>query len=413
MDDRTRQPDPGTGTTRTGGTGRAVVHGLLALVVLGAGVAGGWYFLLNQETVGQRTPPERSARLVQTTPARVAPAVVSVTAWGEVRPSRQLALRPRVAGRVASLADGLEPGAFVPAGTELLRIDPAPFEIDLRRARTALTRARADLNLEQGQQAVARREFELLGQPAAEAERALMLREPQLASARAAVAAAEADVADAERALGYTTLTAPFDALVRDTDVAVGAEVNTGTTVAQLVGVDTWWIELAVPVTALQWVNFPGENRSGSTVELDYEGVWPADARRTGRVVRLLGDLEENGRLARVLVAVDDPLARGVDTPGPRLLVGSFLRASVRGRTLPGAVALEPGWLRPDDTVWVMDAADRLSIRSVTVAYRDATRVLVTDGLAEGDRIVTSPLALPTEGMPLRDAAAADDADDA
>ncbi len=401
MDDRTRHPLRPPVAARS--PRRALAHGLLAVAVLAGGLWAGWGLLTSEPEVGRRPPAERSARLVQTVPARVADHPVPVTAWGELRPSRELQLTPRVGGRVVAVHPDLEPGAVVAAGTELLRLDPEPFQVDLRRARTALTRAQADRQLEQGQQTVARREYQLLEGEVGEAERALILRRPQLATAQAAVDAAEADVADARRALAQTRLRAPFDALVGSVEVAPGAELSAGTGVARLIGVDTWWLELAVPVGALQWIRFPGDpGGEASAVELAYPGVWPQEARRSGRLLRLLGELETDGRLARVLVAVDDPLARGAAVDGPRLLAGSFLRARIQGRVLEDAVALEPGWLRPEDTVWVMDADGRLAIRPVTVAHRGADRVLLSAGLADGERIVTSPLALPAEGMPLR-----------
>jgi hypothetical protein len=55
--------------------------------------------------------------------------------------------------------------------------------------------------------------------------------------------------------------------------------------------------------------------------------------------------------------------------------------------------------------VWVLEDGV-LAIREVTVAWRREHSVLVSDGLAEGDLLVTSALAAPVAGMPLRDVAA-------
>lgn len=393
---------------------RAATHALLGLAVLVIGAVVAWLMFNTTEEVGQREAHERAPRLVRVEVAQPDRHQVTVTAWGETRPARTLTLRPRVAGRVAEVSPALEAGSVVARDDTLLQLDRTDYRVALDRARSALTRAEADLRLERGQQAVARREFELLDQQVSDAERALILREPQLATARADVEAAEADVADARLALERTGVTAPFDALVRSESVAVGAEVTTGTDLAELVGIDRWWVELAVPVNALEWLRFPGPDREGSTVQLRYQGVWPQDVHREGRVVRLLGDLEEEGRLARVLVAVDDPLARTDGNDRPRLLLGSFIQAAIAGRTLERAVAVDPDWLRSGNTVWLMDADDRLVMREVAVAYRDAQRALVTSGIEAGDRIVTTQITTPAEGMPLRveeNAAGGDDTD--
>ncbi len=410
--DGTSEPTPNG--TEPSTRPRAATHVLLGLAVLAIGAVVAWLTFSTTEGVGQREAPERSPRLVRVETAQPGRHQVTVTAWGETRPARTLTLRPRVAGRVSEVSPALEAGSVVTAGDTLLQLDRTDHRLALDRARTALTQAEADLELEKGQQAIARREYELLDQQVSDAERALILRKPQLATARADVEAAETDVTDARLALERTAVTGPFDALVRSDSVSVGAEVTTGTDLAELVGIDRWWVELAVPVNALEWLRFPGPDSEGSTVRLRHQGIWPQGVHREGRIVRLLGELEEEGRLARVLVAVDDPLARAQDSDQPRLLLGSFMQGAIEGRTLDAAVALDPDWLRSGSTVWLMGDDDRLVMRDVEVAYRDAERALVTDGLETGDRIVTTQLTTPAEGMPLRvedEATGGDDTD--
>lgn len=392
---------------------RAAFQALAALLVLAGGLTVAWLLLSGGEDVGRRAPPERAARLVEVVPAAPGRHAVTVTAWGEVMPAQRLTLRPRVAGRVVSQGEGFEPGAVVPESAPLLRLDAADYRLAVEQAQSALTRAEADLALEQGRQAVARREYQLLGEDVGEAERRLILRQPQLQTAQAAVAAAEADLADARLNLARTTIEAPFDALVLAREVALGTEVTASTALGELVGIDTWWVELQVPAGALRWLRFQDRDRPGSTVTLSYQGVWPEGVTRRGRVLRLRGDLAAQGRLARVLVAVDDPLARdGGADDRPKLLLGAFMRAEVEGEVLENAVALEPQWLHSDDTVWIMNEAGELEMRPVDVAYRDTRRVLVTGGIGAGDRIVTTQLSTPVAGMPLRAAGNARGADD-
>ncbi|WP_165855519.1 efflux RND transporter periplasmic adaptor subunit [Marinobacter sp. JSM 1782161] len=395
--------DQGQSSNRRMTPARGLFQAVLCLGVLVAGAGIAWLLLGTAEEAGRQPPAERSKRLVEIEVAERRSHQVTVTAWGQVQPSHALTLTPRVSGRVVSLADNFDAGSVLASGESLLQLDPRDYELALTRARSALTQARADLSLEQGQQAVAQREYELLGENVSDAERSLILRRPQLETAQAAVAAAEADLAEARLNLERTGITAPFEAMVLSRAVAEGAEVSTGTTLAELVGVDTWWLELTVPVNALKWVRFPGSDSKGSTVQLRYEGVWPTDVSREGRVVRLLGQLEEGGRMAQVRVAVQDPLARGSGQANqPRLLLGAYVRGEIQGAAVPDAVALQPEWVHSGNIVWLMDDNDELAMRQVTIAYRDGERVLVTDGIEDGDRIVTSQISVVTEGMPLR-----------
>jgi multidrug efflux pump subunit AcrA (membrane-fusion protein) len=64
-------------------------------------------------------------------------------------------------------------------------------------------------------------------------------------------------------------------------------------------------------------------------------------------------------------------------------------------------IPLPREYLHERDTVWVF-ADGRLDIRPVNVVWRGRERVLVDDGLEDGERIVTSPLTNPVPGLRLK-----------
>lgn len=372
----------------------AVVVTVAALVVT---------YIMNTTSHVQRTKPARQSRLVEVVDISPGTTLLSLEAWGTVQAARQVSLQSQVSGEVLRADDDFEPGAHVKQGKLLLQIDPADYRLAVRQRRADLTKAQADLALEEGKQAVAEQEFALLSQEIghSEAQRRLMLREPQRDTARAAVAAAEAGLAAAELDLARTMVKAPFNALVMDRQVNTGTRVSGGANLATLVDTDTFWVELAVPAANLRWIDLPTDDEKGARVRLYQERGW-GDARyREGRVIRLRGDLDQKGRMARLLVAVSDPLAL-IDREQPSLLLGAFVRAEITGRQLQDVLALERGWLRDDNTLWVMDRDSKLAIRHLQLIYSGTHQVYVRDALEPGDRIVTSELAVAVEGMPLR-----------
>jgi len=173
---------------------------------------------------------------------------------------------------------------------------------------------------------------------------------------------------------------------------------------ATLVGTDAYWVEVSVPVDELKWIRFPrSAGEAGSPVRVRDEAAWGPDVYRVGRVIRLESALEEQGRMARVLVSVPDPL--GLADPSgktPPLLIGSYVRAEIEGTDLENVVALDRNHLRNGNEVWVMNGDGELEIRQVEIAYRGRQQVLVSDGLEAGERIVTTDLPAPVEGMRLR-----------
>jgi RND family efflux transporter MFP subunit len=330
--------------------------------------------------------------------------VTEIEAMGTVVPALEVVLQPQVSGEVLSISDELVPGGRFRKGDELLRIDPADYELAVRQRDSERAQAQSNVSIERGQQVIARREFELLGEPTGGDDSALMLRRPQLAAVQASLAMAEAALERARLDLARTRIRAPFNAIVQSREVNTGARVTPASTLATLVGTDRYWLELAVPVDQLRWLRIPGVTGStGSAVRIYNETAWGAERFRRGRVIRLAGDLEPESRMARVLVAVDDPLAlQAADAGAPVLLLNSYARAIIEGQTLNGVVSLDRALLRDQDRVWVLGEDGRLQIRRVTVAFRGLDSVLVSAGLGAGEQVVVTDLTVPVDGMPLR-----------
>jgi hypothetical protein len=175
--------------------------------------------------------------------------------------------------------------------------------------------------------------------------------------------------------------------------------------------VDTaaWWVEVTLPVDELRWLTVPRRHgEPGSTARIYDEAAWGADAHRTGQVVRRAPDLDPGGRLARLYVAVADPL--GLAAPAPTMSLDAWVRVELDGVVLERVVRLDRGLVREGKRVWVMTPERTLDVRDVTIAYADRDHVLITAGLAAGDLVIASDLPAPVPGMALRTADEADPA---
>ena len=344
----------------------------------------------------------RAARLVEVATVRQLTRAVEVEAMGTVKPARMVDLHPRVTGMVAEIGQNFRPGGTFRQGEMILRLEPDDLRLAVQRAEAAVATARASLDLERGQQAVARDELALIREPLGEEDKRWVLREPQLESAAATLRSAEAALEQAKLDLARAEVVAPFNAVVLDRLTDLGGQVAPNTTIATLAGTDAFWVELSVPGDDLRWVELPGpDGQGGSKVLLSDETTFPKDGKREGRVIGLAARLDENSRMARVLVEVPDPM--GLRTPGsPRLLLNSYVRARIVGPEVPEAKLIARAHLREGDTVWVMNAKDELEIRPVEIIYRGEEDVMIGAGLAGNERVVMTNLRTPVEGMALR-----------
>ncbi len=351
----------------------------------------------------RETAVRRSPMLVEVTPARKGDFRPQILSLGTVEAERDIRLSPRVGGEVVEVGPSFRPGHHVEKGDLLLRIDPADYEIALLQRRSELRQAKAELSLEKGRQEVARREVDLLREEASGLNRSLALREPQLETANARLDAARAAVRQAELNLERTHVRAPFAGQVLNRETDTGSQVQAGESLGRLIGSGEYWIFTTIPLRYARWIRTSvGEDGDeASRVRVRNRSAWPEGVFREGRVERVIGSVDEETRLVRVLVTVPDPLALQSGDGRPRLTLGSIVQCRMEGRKISSAIRLDRAYLRANDTVWVM-AGGQLDIREVKVAFTDRRHAYITGGLADGERIVTTDLATVRDGAELR-----------
>lgn len=366
------------------------------------GVSAGTIVWINrtEPTAEQISATRKSAALVETVTVTRGTYSPRLVVLGTVEPAQDITLSPRISGQVLEVSPQLVPGGMVRKGDLLLKIDPADFENAVSIRRSELEQAQASLEIEEGRQSLARKELALLEGTINDTNRALVLREPQIASIRAEVSAAEAAVERAQLDLERTSVFAPFDAQVLSRSVNVGSQVAPGDELAQLVGIDEYWIFAAVPIRSLRWVQFPkSDQQQGSKVRLRNPDSWPQGAERQGHVGFLIGTLDQQTRLARVLVIVRDPLGQLSDVPP--LILDTLIETEIEGRPIEDVIRLDRALVRDSDTVWVMNDG-QLEIRDVDIEFRDAKHAYIRAGLEHGEEVVVTTLATVAEGIGLR-----------
>ncbi len=385
---------------------RLALRALLPFAIVGAGFALTAALFASSGEAEQGTP-EVIRLPVEVIALNGGDANAVVMGTGAVVPSQQVVIVPEVGGRVEWVSDQLLPGGRLSQGDAFAGIDRSNYGVALAAETTRLQQAQLELELEKGRNEVAKREWELLGAGGQEqAEARLALRHPNLKIAELNVQAAEVARDKARLDLRRTALTAPFNALVVSEAVDVGQVVGPNSQVATLIGTDRFWVQASLPSDRISAFDVPGVPRPdgsvpelGAVVEVIQTLPDGRSSARKGQVISRSGQLDSQTRNATVMIAVDKPLDPG---PGEQpLYAGAFVDVRIEGRPVSGAFRLPRQALRNGDTVWVVNAEDKLERRAVQVAWSLPTEVMVTGGLQAGDRVVVSGLSAPVVGQPV------------
>ena len=372
---------------------------LLPILVLAVGVALAAAIIKARPRV-ERQPAAAPAPLVRVMEVRLGREYLNVLAQGTVEPRSEATLVAQVGGRIERASRRFAEGAFFRRGETLLWIEDADYRLALAQAEAAVAQARVGLEREQAESELAVREWAELGEGEASP---LTRREPQLAQARAALAAAEASLEQARLNLARTRVSAPYDGRVRAKLADVGQSVAPGSPLATVFSTDAAEIRVPVPRDELPFLDLDlGRGDFGNEGPVARLTGDAAGGRQSwqGRVVRADGGFDPRTRMLGLYVEVKDPFGRR-GGGGEVLPMGLFVEAEIQGRLADNVAVLPRSALRDGDRVLVA-ADDRLTYRAVEVVRILGDEVVIGKGLDSGELVCISNLETVVDGMRVR-----------
>jgi RND family efflux transporter MFP subunit len=321
---------------------------------------------------------------------------------GSVLPRTETVLVAEVAGKVISVSSNFVAGGFFRQGEVLLRIDPSDYDAALKRAEANLASRQAQYADQNARSEQALKDWQNLGRAGEPSD--LTLRKPQLAEALAGVKAAEADLLKAQRDLDRTSITAPYDGLVRSKQVDIGQYVAPGTALGVSFAIDIAEIRLPLAVEDLQFLNLPSaagdEPREPIPVYLSAEGSGLTGSWR-GEIVRTEGVVDQDSRVVYAVAQVTDPYAVLGKSQQAGLRMGTFVRAEIEGIWLNNVVRLPRIALYESESVLLANSENELEIRQVSIVRAEPQVVYVESGLEAGDRVVVTAIEAAIPGAKL------------
>jgi multidrug efflux pump subunit AcrA (membrane-fusion protein) len=329
---------------------------------------------------------------------------------GTLAAEEQVTLSLKVTGRLESLLVDL--GSHVRRGQVVARLMPNDFELRVSQAAAALQQARArlGLQLDAEDEVVDPARTAVVRQAAAVLEESRLTRERaetffkrgigSKASLDAAVAALEvaegryqdaleevrnrqavleqrrSELELAQQALDDSSLTAPFDGMVRERLATVGQYLAAGSPVVTIVRMHPLRLRLALPEREAALI------RTGLQVQVTVEGDPKVYA---GRVARVSPAIDEASRTLMIEAEVPNP--------NGELRPGSYANASVITASRDKAVLIPTAALvtfAGVNKVLVVEQG-RAVEKPVEVGRREGERVEILDGLEAGVDVIIEP----------------------
>jgi RND family efflux transporter MFP subunit len=327
---------------------------------------------------------------------------ISVKTQGEVRPKTEIDLIPQVSGRIVAISDSFAEGAEFGPGETLIKIDDTSYKLAVIRAQARVAEAKVAVARELANAKI--KEDHWLDNRTEGEPTAYALNIPQVLEVEAKLLAAEADLKEATLNVQRTEISAPFLGRVREKNIGIGQYVTAGAPLGRVFSTDT--VEIRLPLTDSQMaelnlpMGFMADAFNAPVVQFSAQvgnrvHFW------TGRIVRTHASVDSQTRLIYAIAEVEDPYGLGSDSGAP-IAVGMFVSAEIASVNSQEALVLPRLALRSANKVYVINDDNRLEIRTVEVISTSEETVLVSNGVAVGDKVVTSTIPAAVDGMEVR-----------
>lgn len=394
---------------------------IVGLLVLGAGSI---YFgaMLREEP--QRGAAEAQPLVVTGQRLEKTDVVEQIRGYGLAQPIRRASISAQVQGTIESIPGAFRVGRFVEKGKVLLELDQTEFVARRDAAEAAVAEVREQIQQNAAEQEsleeqldlteqdveVAEREFQraeelfregvasesardqaqtalqAVKQQLSETRRRLKVLQAQEQRLQASLRARQSDLAVAEENLDYTTPTAPFSGYIEERLVDEGDLVRPGRVMFVLI--DPAMLEMPIEVSASHALAL----RTGADVEVQTDENPPRTA--TGRVDRISPSVRTQNRTVTAYIILDNTKLPDAFNPG------TFLKASVSGRTFEGVYAV-PRSAIVDGYIFLDEDGTATRVEPDFFVYLDEL-ALTRDVLGEGNILITSGFENLYENAPVR-----------
>ncbi|MEZ8192543.1 efflux RND transporter periplasmic adaptor subunit [Vibrio sp. 1F279] len=395
-------------------------------------------------------PAGDRARLVETVSLEqqmIAPLAVG---FGKVVPKVEWKAIAEVTGQIVYRHPDLEKGQIIPAGTEVLKIDPLDYELklvqaeaDLKSSQTSLAKLNQEednlkqtLKIEKNRLVISNKELQrkqdlrkkgLTSQSDADLQQQSALSQQKLVLdidnqialmpdekrvAEAVIKVNVSKVKEAQRSLDKTTITLPRAMRIAQVDIEQNQVVNLQQEMFIAHGINVMEVEAQLSIHDMQTLasSFNQFPRDAAGIPNPYEAPikasiqlnsgnlnlsWPA------KVARISETVDENQATAGIILEIAQDYSQLQPDSATPLVNGMFVKAEIEG-------GVNLSWVVPEralhgDKVYLMDDNQRLQVINVEVLYRRDNQVIVSGELQAGDKLVLNDVLPAIEGMLLRE----------
>jgi len=312
---------------------------------------------------------------------------------GTITPLSRVKLLPQVSGKIIFVSPRMTAGGLITKGETLFLIDTMEYHLRVQSAKAFLQQQEMLLTTEEENQKIAVFEWQEFKKNNPDAEAGLLtLRQPQYRLAKANYNSALASLKLTKLNLERTRIKAPFAGVVKERNVDFGQLVGAGTLLATVLNRERLQIKIPVKREEIQWLTYQ-ENGKLQKMEVT---ILAGSRKFKGQLLRIGAELNPQSRMIDLIIE-----ATNDKNTHPQLLIGDFVEVELKSKEVENIYKLQRYMIDENSMIKTVKN-DMIIFKKVNVIKTLDEYILISEGLSDGDQVITSNLEIATPNMDVK-----------
>lgn len=357
-----------------------------------------WVINTTSPETQREKPTDKALINVEVQTLKLQEYAVKVESFGVVRPRVQSLLVSQAAGQITFVDESFREGGFFKKGDVLLTLDDRDNKALVKSAKASVLVAEQNLQEEQARGKQAATDWERLGN--GEKASNLVLREPQLAAAKAQLLSAQAQLDQAKLDLERTKIIAPYDGRILSRSVDLGQVVTSNMQLAEIYATDSVEVRLPIKNKDLPFIDLPENYRDAvknpDGTKVDFYSDLIGEQHWQGKIVRTESAIDSAAQQLYVVAQINDPYKATQENQYP-VKIGQYVTATIYGKKVAKALVIPNFSIYQGSYVYIVEGG-LLKRKNIELAWQNADKAIVKEGLSEGQQLVLTALGQVNSG---------------
>ena len=322
---------------------------------------------------------------------------IYVDSYGYVSAKIQSNLNAEISGKITYVSEKLQNGETFLKNDLLLQIEDSDYIADVQIAQAALILAEQELLEEESRSKQASDDWQRIGRN--QKANQLVLRVPQLKTAQANVLASNAKLSKANTALSRTKIKAPYNGMVLKKEVNIAEIVSSNTLLATIYATSTAQVNLPVRNKELALINL-NKNPNKDSFDVTFYSDLIGNQEWKGRILRTESSIDVSSSLLHLIVEINSAF-NPRDTHKNLLKISQYLRAKIKGKTIPNALVIPNSSIYQGSYVYV-EKDGIIKRREIKILWQNNQDSVISGGLEAEEHIVLTTLGVVSSGTAVK-----------